>query len=174
MDCPIELEYNRVYVEHNFLPLSLIRKIKEYSLNNKPSGLNLTDWDVGVIATSGTIILYNLPDIIKLEIKAYLSTKIVLLETKTIDATYTLGSRYSYIPWHADEGRLLACTVYLNESWDKDWSGALIYTSDGEHKAIYPEFNKAVFFKPPINHCTIMPNIQAPLRESLQIFIDEK
>lgn len=172
MSYPIELESDRMYVERNFLPLELIRKIKDHSFTTNPSGLNLTNWDIRVVGTSGAIILYHLPDDIKSELKEYLSTKIVLPNSQVVDATYTLGSRYSYIPWHGDEGHLMSCTVYLNETWDKDWSGAIVYTLDGEHRAIYPEFNKAIFFKPPVKHCTVMPNIQAPLRESLQIFLD--
>jgi hypothetical protein len=168
----MEIKKGEVYVKNNFLPVPLIKEIKTYGTENKPSGINLTEWDPKVVGMSGTIILYSLP--------AELSSKIMLCVNKLIpktinlipDITYTLGGRYSYIPWHNDGNHEAAITIYMNDYWDREWAGAFIYKDGDEYKAIYPEYNKAVFFKSPLDHCTTMPNIQAPLRESLQIFLD--
>ena len=35
--------------------------------------------------------------------------------------------RLSYIPWHNDHHRKSAITIYLNETWDRDWGGLFLY-----------------------------------------------
>jgi hypothetical protein len=168
----MELKKEEVYVRRNVLPISLINEIRVYSKEHKPDGINLTDWDSGVVSTSGTIILYRLPLKLSTKIMLYVNNMFPNMGNLVPKITYTLGCRYSYIPWHGDDGHLFAMTIYFNEHWDVDWAGPFIYKSGNEYKAIYPEYNKAVFFKSPLDHCTTMPNIQAPLRESLQIFLD--
>jgi hypothetical protein len=77
------------------------------------------------------------------------------------------------VQWHCDQDHKYALTVYLNEHWDRNWSGSLVYQDiDDRLIAVYPEYNKTVSFVPPVWHTTNMPNILAPLRESLQIFCD--
>lgn len=167
------MDKGKVYTEHNFLPVELVMKIKSLPRDSKISGTNLTDWRQEVVQTSGPILLYTVDESIRDEVSSVITGKLNLPETYNISyMAYTLGGRYSYLPWHDDNVHKFALTVYLNDSWDLNWGGAFMYQDGYEYKAIYPEYNKATYFMAPINHCTSMPSVQAPYRESLQVFLD--
>lgn len=151
----------------------LIKKIKQYPSVADTLKTNLTDWDPKLVGTSGTIFLYYLKDELLESVKAEIITKFPNVKSCKFSVAYTLGSRLSYVQWHCDQDHKYALTVYLNEHWDRNWSGSLIYQdSDNQLIAVYPEYNKTISFAPPVWHTTNMPNILAPLRESLQIFCD--
>jgi Rps23 Pro-64 3,4-dihydroxylase Tpa1-like proline 4-hydroxylase len=151
----------------------LIAKIKKYPATADVLKTNLTDWDPNLIGTSGVILLYYLKDELLEEVKFEIINKFPELRKHKFSIAFTLGSRLSYIQWHCDQGHKYSITLYLNEHWNRDFGGALIYQdNDDSYKAVYPEFNKAVSFAPPVWHSTTMPTLLAPLRESLQIFCD--
>lgn len=167
-------EANRVCVAYDAVPVELIARVISYAKAQEHIRTNHTSWREGVVGLSGPIYLISLEDTLVEEVHHAVAVTFPtfnLLQYK-MDATYTLGGRYSFIPWHDDGVHKLAVTVYLNEVWDLDWAGCLLYKeqSSGEIKAIYPEFNKAVLIDTPVRHTTVMPNIQAPLRTSLQLF----
>lgn len=161
-----------VKISFDVLSNELIDKIKKYPSIADNLKTNLTDWDPKLIGTSGTIFLYYLKDELLEEVKAEIVTKFPSLKDYKFSIAYTLGSRLSYVQWHCDQGHKYAMTLYLNNNWDRDWSGALLYQDGNDYRAIYPEYNKAVSFAPPVWHATTMPTLLAPLRESLQIFCD--
>jgi Rps23 Pro-64 3,4-dihydroxylase Tpa1-like proline 4-hydroxylase len=165
---------NKVYIAYNAIPVDLITQTITYGKSQKNVRTNHTSWSESVVGVSGPIYLISITDELKLKLQNAIANTFPnfdLLSYK-MEATYTLGGRYSFIPWHDDNAYKLAVTVYLNETWDKDWAGCLLYKEQGgeEIKAIYPEFNKAVLMSAPTHHTTVMPNIQAPLRVSLQLF----
>lgn len=80
----------------------------------------------------------------------------------------------SYITWHSDPHYKAALTVYLNENWDNDWGGFLMYEEDNIIKAIKPEKNLAILQENHISHCVTTVNIGADYRLSLQFFLDNK
>lgn len=167
-------EKSRVTTQTNFLPDELIRNIKTECKNSKIHGLNLTDWDPSVVKTSGPILLYTLKDNLLNELLSVIKSKIHIPDAYIINyVRYTLGGRYSYLPWHDDNNHKLAITIYLNNVWDFNWGGFFIYKEGLDYKAVIPEYNKAIILEAPLPHCTVMPSIEAPLRESLQIFVDQ-
>lgn len=78
----------------------------------------------------------------------------------------------SYINWHKDGGHIKAgLTLYLNENWDKNWGGYLIYEDGDEMKAIKPDRNLGILQENTDSHCVSSVNIGAELRLSLQFFL---
>ena len=80
----------------------------------------------------------------------------------------------SFIDWHRDSHCIAALTVYLNEKWNDNWGGYLIYEENDELKAIKPEKNLAIIQKTPLNHSVSMVNIGADYRISLQMFLHKE
>lgn len=165
----------KVQIVENVLDIGLIQEIKNYSFSVKECRTNLTSWNPSLISTSGTILLFDLKgelfDKTKNKLIPYFGND---TEDKNWSLIYTLGSRYSWLPWHDDSNHIKSMTVYLNDSWNMDYAGWFLYEEEEETKAILPSFNKGVVLTPPINHCTVMPNPQAPLRESLQVFVNKE
>jgi hypothetical protein len=165
---------NKVCVTYNTLPIDLVKEVVTYAKTQTIVGTNHTSWDESVIGLSGPIYLIKITDELKLKLQNAVAETFPNFNILSYEmgATYTLGGRYSFIPWHDDGMYKLAITVYLNETWDKNWAGCLLYEEQGteEIKAVYPEFNKAILIEAPVRHTTVMPNINAPLRVSLQLF----
>ena len=82
-------------------------------------------------------------------------------------------SRASFIPWHDDGTYIYTGTIYLNEFWDENWGGYFAYADDGEIKCIAPFYNKGCFFATPLAHSALITAGNAPLRESVQIFVNK-
>ena len=80
----------------------------------------------------------------------------------------------SYIAWHSDPHCKAALTIYLNENWDEDWGGYLMYEENNEIKAVKPEKNLGVLQETPVNHSVSCINIGADYRISLQFFLTDK
>lgn len=162
-----------VTIQRDFLPDDLIDEIRESCANSKLGGLNLTDWASKVVHTSGPILLYEIQSHLLYRLLLIVKSKVALHDNAHMGyVRYTLGGRFSYIPWHDDGNHKMAVTIYLNKIWNMDWNGYFIYQDGSEYKAVVPEYNKAVIVKSPVMHCTVMPSIDAPLRESIQIFVD--
>jgi hypothetical protein len=157
---------------NNVLSQILIDKIFSYAQTQTKVVTNHTLWPSDVVDVSGPIYLINLPSELREEIRCELHPYLESAEIKNslVDINYTLGGRYSYIPWHDDFIHGFSVTIYLNEVWSNDWGGCFLYEDGDDIKAIYPKYNTAILFKPPLMHCTVMPTINAPLRKSLQIF----
>lgn len=164
-------------IKYNIFSDDLILSIRDYCLPQRKHRLNLTSWTDGQNSTSGPILLYDLNSTLINRIVEEMSPHLPKLPSCIWHATYTIGSRFSYIPWHDDGKYIYGITTYLNDTWDYNWGGALLYAENNDLndlRAVYPSYNKTVIIPPPLQHCTTMPNIHAPLRVSLQIFIEEK
>lgn len=46
--------------------------------------------------------------------------------------------------WHCDNHVDFACTIYLNDRWEKEWGGLLKYRPHDEDKFVVPETGKMV------------------------------
>lgn len=163
-----------VEIVQGFLPLDLLEKVRQVPRKTDRHRSNITSWDQGLIQASAPVLLFDLPDDLREEVKRVVDVRYPAMAVEELTgAVFTAGGKLSYLPYHYDSSYKMAITVYLNDLWMKDYAGALIYLNDEtlEHHAVYPEFNKAVVIVPPVSHCTIMPNLHAPMRESLQIFI---
>jgi Rps23 Pro-64 3,4-dihydroxylase Tpa1-like proline 4-hydroxylase len=85
-------------------------------------------------------------------------------------------TRLSYIPWHHDDTRRNAITVYLNEWWDPNWGGIYLYRTGNDANDIrgyLPKFNTAIKNSNTLVHSTTMisPDAEAP-RVTVQLFTE--
>ena len=86
---------------------------------------------------------------------------------------YYVWPKLSYIPFHKDTGHLIASTIYLNENWNEDYGGLFLYKEKNEIKAVAPKYNLALVNFANISHGTSLTTLDAPYRETIQIFFDE-
>jgi hypothetical protein len=159
----------------NFLTRDTIEKILLYTRSTTHLRTNLTGWHNEVVGTSGVILLWDLQGQLFQDIKQETMKQLPqyqYLFNREWSICSHVGTRLSYIPWHNDEKHALSVTVYLNSSWEKEWAGYLLYEEQDHIRALLPKFNRAIVFTPPLMHTVLPTNIMAPLRESLQIFID--
>jgi len=164
-----------VHKKTNVLKAETIKAVRLYAEAQTHVRTNHRNWGQEVVALSGPIYLVELPaelaELVCGDLKAVFTE--LAFEGLKVTATHTSGGRLSFIPWHEDHNHKFAVTVYLNDVWHKDWGGYFLYEQRGEVHAVLPQFNSAVGFECPLQHCTTMPNINAPLRESIQLFFDE-
>jgi hypothetical protein len=151
----------------------LLNELFLYTRDGKqPTFTNFFGWDEGVIQTSASIHKFELPKEFKDKIiKELIAKGVYAEEPEDWLCGIQLHSRLAYIPWHSDWSWKETGTVYLNKNWSEDFGGYFAYKDDGEIKCIVPTYNKGVFFTPPLDHTVLLTAIQAPLRESLQIFV---
>ena len=158
------------------LPTNLILEISKYAGGLKRHRTNLTSWPSSVVGSSGTILVFDIEN--DSELFAKLKTALLPMvgqefESKEWIFTYAVGSYISFIPWHGDDKHLRSMTIYLNQVWDKNWGGYFLYESEDGIRAELPTFNKGILFTPPLQHSTTMPTLNAPLRLSLQLFVND-
>ena len=158
------------------LPVQLILELAQYAGGLKRHRTNLTSWPSSVVGSSGTILVFDIEN--DSELFAKLKTALLPMvgqefESKEWIFTYAVGSYLSFIPWHGDDKHLRSMTIYLNEVWDKNWVGYFLYDSEVGIRAELPTFNKGILFTPPLQHSTTMPTLNAPLRLSLQLFVND-
>ena len=162
---------SKVHIVKSILSDSLIDEI-EGSIDPYSHTSNLTSWPNSVVGSSGAILVFGVNDEFKDRLCEEITKKTnVDIDRERANFAIHFGSFLSFIPVHDDHIYELAMTIYINREWKTDWGGAFLY-EDGEEgmRAIFPEYNKCVFFEPPLVHCTTMPTINAPLRKSIQIF----
>jgi hypothetical protein len=164
-----------IKVVENTLSELTLEKLKAFTRDGKqPSGTNFFNWDAKVTGVSSAIFKFSLTDELKeLVAKELIEKNIIQSTPKQWNVAIQLNSRMAYIPWHDDATWVFTATVYLNNEWDPEWGGYFVYKDDNEIKAIVPSHNKSVSFKTPFQHSVLLTAINAPLRESLQIFIKE-
>lgn len=159
----------------DILSKELFEGIRQFSRKTKLVNTNLTQWDGSVNGWSTPIICQELPYDLVVKCKGELGE---LVPAKYRDlrwiANVHLGSRLSYIPWHNDADHKFNITVYLHQRWELEHAGYFIYEdAPGWFRAILPEPNLGLVYEAPLMHSVALASIQAPLRESLQIFINE-
>ena len=81
-------------------------------------------------------------------------------------------TQLSYIPWHSDDHREQAITVYLNHPWDMNWGGLFLYrTPDRQIRGYAPRFNCGVRNSDKLEHSTTPVMFDAPEpRFTIQLF----
>jgi hypothetical protein len=159
----------------NVFTQDTLRKLHDFSRDGKqPSKTNFFNYKPGVVGMSNAIFGFDLDEDLKNEVFTELIVKGVLPSMPTVSQAYVhLFTRNSFIPWHDDAKYKYTATVYLNESWNVDLGGLFLYEDEGNLKCVMPKYNNALFFVPPIGHTTTITAINAPMRESLQIFVEE-
>jgi hypothetical protein len=164
---------SNVTITKDVLSDALIKKIKTESTIPSSLSTNLTSWQSELIGASGAVLIYTIKDDLLKELTFEIAEKFPITKEYKLTASYYLGSRLSYIQWHTDTPHKFAMTIYVNNHWDKNWSGSFVHRDIDERIiAIYPEYNISVSFTPPVWHASNMPTLLAPLRETIQIFCD--
>lgn len=167
-----------VKIIENALPISLINDVVNHAKQQSLVRTNHTSWGPEVVGVSGPLYIIDLQG----EFKQRIQDQLILmlpeqeLANKSMAVSYNMSGRYSFIPWHDDGQYLFSITIYLNPEWDENWAGHFIYKKKDSDEliALLPKFNRAVCFEPPLQHYVAMPNVNAPLRCTLQIFFSAK
>jgi len=165
-----------INVTKNVLSEKLLYKLKLFTRDGKaPTNVNFFTWQASIIQTSNAIFMFKLDEELREQLALELINKGIFKKVPTKwAANIYLMSRYSNIPWHTDENHKSTCTIYLNDKWSSDLGGYFIYQDGEELKAMYPEYNKAVWFDCPLNHTVTLSASNAPFRETVQIFVNEE
>ncbi|HEX5238872.1 MAG TPA: 2OG-Fe(II) oxygenase [Sphingomicrobium sp.] len=81
-------------------------------------------------------------------------------------------TQLSYIPWHDDDQRSEALTIYLNDRWEADWGGLFLYRDDERQiRGFAPKFNCGLRNDNNVLHATTPVTLDAPEpRFTLQLF----
>lgn len=163
-------------ITNNVFSDYLLNKLYLYTRENQlqPTRTNFFGWQPEVVGFSNPIFFFKIEGDFKDEIINELFEKQVIPDkTKKMTLNLALYSRYSSIPWHDDSSYSASLTVYLNREWNKNWGGYLVYEENEEIKCYIPKYNSAIYFDCPLKHSVQLTAIDAPMRESLQIFIDK-
>lgn len=165
-----------VDITDNALPPIFIEEVFSWvdSKELPLTGTNFDTWGPDVVRVSAVILARKFNPVQTSYVLGYLKTGLIPpdIPLDKVEIYFHQFTRMAYIPWHHDDACHYALSIYLNRKWDKDWGGFLIHENkDGTFQAHLPEFNKAIGFRPPLQHTVTMPSLDAPLRESLQIFI---
>ena len=158
----------------NSMPLELLNKVKEDSLRLRDQTIwrsNLT-WDPKIVKSSSMVLIRHLED----EETAILEARMNELgflptgQSFTFRAMTYLWTPFSFIPWHLDKNWLGAATIYLNQKWDEDWGGYLMWENETGIHAIPPTFNRMAVNDANVKHATSLTTKDAELRETIQMF----
>lgn len=166
-----------VEIINNFLDPILIHKLKTIVKNNLSEPVWKTNlfWNDGIVQTSSLVSILDLTDAQNFsdvfnQIKDLYIDKFPETKNKQYGILLYLWHKLSYIPFHSDSHCYMASTVYLNNNWNRNHGGFFIYEKDNKYEVVKPEFNKAVINKS-VPHGTTLTTADAPIRETLQIFI---
>lgn len=83
-------------------------------------------------------------------------------------------SVYSYIPWHDDGHQHAGLTIYLNKKWDRDDGGLFLYNEGDGIRGVVPSPNLGVFQNSGILHSTTPVLPRGKLRQTIQVWFNEK
>jgi hypothetical protein len=156
------------------MPTELLTKIKNDSLHLRDQTVwrsNLT-WDQGIVKSSSLVLIRHLGEEDTEDLKKELFKHAVYSEDQdlTFRAMTYLWSPLSFIPWHLDKNWIGAATIYLNDTWDHDWGGYLMWEDKAGIHATPPVFNRMVVNDANVKHSTTLTTKDANLRETIQIF----
>lgn len=165
-------------IVQNILSERLLIALRKHARTTKLVNTSTTQWPIEVAGWSSPIICIPLTDKLVARCQRELSKHVnTEMRNGSWGGTIHAGGPMSYIPWHNDaNGHKVAITVYMNNPWPADAAGYFIYedvtTDPVSLRAIVPQCNLGLIYEPPLMHTVALSNIRAPLRESLQIFIN--
>ena len=165
-------------IVENALSDELFKELRAYSRTTKLMNTSTTKWHSSLVGWSTPIMCWpikgKLLERCQKELRKHVASE--FRKSKWV-ANIHVGGMLSYIPWHSDDHHKVNITVYLNEDWNADCQGYFLYddggAATGEWKAITPRRNLALVYETPLLHSVALSHTRAPLRESLQIFINE-
>lgn len=165
------LKHEPLSKHENVFPIEFITEINKYVDGQTSSRSNFSCWPKELLRSSGAVLVYDFPKEISDKIFEYV--KVFAPELSNYEINHAMYQRWmpgSYITWHSDFSWKVAVTIYLNETWDKNWGGYFAYESGSEIKCIKPEFNVASKIFLPVEHTVFTVTPDAPPRNAIQIF----
>jgi len=162
---------SNVFFIDNVLPVDLILQIKNYVNKEQPDHTNHNRWDQVIVQDSARVDVFplNHTPFYKNIIKCY-ADYTDLKKHPEIYVNYYKWHPGSFIPFHNDGFYTLSSSIYLNESWDKNYGGLFLYEKGKDLKAYVPKYNSAVINNKKIPHGTSISSPTSPIRETIQIF----
>lgn len=137
---------------------------------------NFSKWDPNIVRDSNVVLMKHLVDNGKVINEQSKATKTLNQNFKNKYSSSPDGlsifywSKGSYIPWHDDDDKSRACTLYLNDKWDPWWGGYFVARLEEDSIMIKPEQNLMIEQTNNIWHCTTPTTSFADVRISIQAF----
>ena len=137
-------------VIEDFISEELVKKIDSIihsNIGDYKWSTNLF-WKRGVVENSNFFVTYPLHK--HKEIYDELKDSICSIVDPSLSCeeflfNYTIFTSGAYIPWHDDGSTFFAATIYLNENWNSEDGGLLLYKrEDDEIVAIVPKYRRIV------------------------------
>ena len=129
------------------------------------------DWEKSIVRASQPVLIRDFGGPIGATIIAALHQRGILSDRAYGLMLYAWPSA-SYIAWHSDGRHRDAVTVYLNETWDRDWGGLFLYEDvERDIRAVVPRFCLGLRNSAKLFHATtpVTPDAPEP-RFTLQLF----
>jgi len=162
----------------NVLDENLINYIKKYVIDNKASKKwqNSMFWPEFIKKTSTTVSVLSLDDNKKIckELRKIYNELIPETKKMGMEVNYYIWPPLSYIPFHDDNHKQVASTIYLNKDWNIDWGGLFLYYEDQQIKTFFPSYNTCIVNNNKILHGTSLTTMDAVNRETIQVFFYER
>jgi hypothetical protein len=153
------------------LPIEFIAEINAHVNAQTSSRSNFSCWPKELLRSSGVVLVHDFPK--EMSDKIFEHVKVFAPEISEFGFTHAMYQRWmpgSYIPWHSDFSWKLSITIYLNETWDKNWGGYFAYETGDGIKCVKPEFNTVSKMVLPLEHLVFSVAPDAQPRNSIQIF----
>ena len=162
----IKFCYN-VFKEEDFLKCN---DYSHYIFTRGTYETNHSIWDESIIKDSHIVLIHKLNH--KLPIFKMISDvaneKLNISPTGINFYAWTPGS---YIPWHDDDHWKAGATIYLNNTWEKDWGGCFLYVDENDEiRGHYPERNTGVTQRGGIYHHVTRLGNNVPYRYTIQLY----
>lgn len=168
---------NDITVVRDILPPNFITALKNIVHSNVYQYKWATNlgWESELIKKSAQVAMFDLngtafeAEIIQVYKKHFDISKY------NFNINYNLWHNGSYIAFHNDAHVVYGSTIYLNKIWDKNYGGLYLYYQDKDTlKAIVPEYNLGIINTNQLHHGVSIISNDAPIRETIQLFISEK
>ena len=171
---------NKVY---NFLEPDVLEALRAKFNNARGQAVfeinHMGRWCKGLESGSyAPVLILPIPEFRQYFIDKYQAMDPVFNEYANLNCFMHVWLPGTQIQFHhdaSDENPRLSSTIYINESWNWNWGGFLLYDDPEAGQGwAYPHPNSMVWFKPPLWHATSMVNSNAEFpRLSIQLFFNK-
>jgi Rps23 Pro-64 3,4-dihydroxylase Tpa1-like proline 4-hydroxylase len=152
----IDALFQYIFMKENARKWSINKHFWENDLQNKSPG------SVSIFVIEGTA-----KDLIESKLQKYLKPG-----EKIQSVQYYEWHQMSQINWHNDSGKKASMTIYLNDTWNRDWGGFFCWKDENNQcHMIIPKFNSGIIARGNPEHHVSLVNPFAPTRKTLQIWI---
>ena len=159
---------------HNEISSMLQDKQTEYRVN-------LISWNENLVVSNSPVLMKALDNDNKIA-QMVISKIKNIFDVQKEDDKFSVNIFYwtpgSGINWHddisSDGNQRTAVTIYMNEEWDTDYGGFMVYEDEtGFVHAVPPSPNSAVYVENNPRHSVSKTTEDAPVRMSIQVFISQ-